>query len=128
MFNETLRNVTDLDLWTMYLNYIRRRFNLISDPNGDNRRVCASAFEFVLGGVGIDKDAGPVWLEYIAFIKSGPGQPGGNNWEDQQKMDELRKAFQRAVCLPTQSIGTLWSEYSNFEMGLNKMTVREIMM
>jgi cleavage stimulation factor subunit 3 len=39
-------------------------------------------------------------------------------------MDLLRKAYQRAISVPTQAVNTLWKEYDQFEMGLNKLTVR----
>lgn len=71
----------------------------------------------------MDKDAGNIWKDYIEFIRSGPGQIGGNGWQDQQKMDLLRKTFQKAICIPLHNVNALWKEYDAFEMGLNKMTV-----
>ena len=63
------------------------------------------------------------WSDYIQFIRSGPGNVGGSGWQDQQKMDLLRKGYQKALCVPTQAVNTLWKEYDQFEMGLNKLTV-----
>ena len=80
--------------------------------------------EFVLDQVGIDKDSGPIWRDYVGFVKSGPGTAGGSGWQDAQKMDLLRKAYQRAICVPMGAVEMLWKEYSAFEMDLNKMTVR----
>ena len=85
-----------------------------------------SAYEAVIEAVGIDKDAGKLWQDYIQFIKSGPGVLGGTHWQDQQKMDLLRKAYQRAICIPTQAVESLWREYNAFEMSLNKLTVQTI--
>ena len=45
-------------------------------------------------------------------------------WEDQQKMDQLRKAFQRAVQAPLNSVEMIWQDYNAFENNLSKMTVR----
>jgi cleavage stimulation factor subunit 3 len=78
----------------------------------------------VLESVGIDKDAGKLWQDFIEFIKSGPGTLGKQDWQSQSKMDLLRKAYQDAISIPTQAVETLWKDYSNFENGLNKMTVR----
>ena len=78
----------------------------------------------MLDAVGIDKDSGNLWQDYIHFIKSGPGIVGQQDWQGQQKMDLLRKAYQRAVCIPTPVVDVLWKDYTNFEMGLNKVTVR----
>lgn len=46
------------------------------------------------------------------------------NWEDQQKMDSLRKAFQRAVQAPVNNVEAIWQDYNAFENNLSKMTVR----
>jgi cleavage stimulation factor subunit 3 len=81
------------------------------------------AYEAVLDAIGIDKESGKIWQDYIQFIKSGPGIVGGSTWQDQQKMDLLRKVYQRAICIPTQVVESIWREYSTFEMSLNKLTV-----
>lgn len=126
IFNKSLLAVPNVQLWSTYLNYVRRRNNLTTDTTGDARKVVNQTYDFVLKGVGLDKDAGQLWQDYVQFIRSGPGQIGGNSWQDQQKMDALRKAYQQAVCIPTQAVNILWKEYDTFEMGLNKLTVSEI--
>lgn len=45
-------------------------------------------------------------------------------WEDQQRMDALRKAYQRAVQIPLNNVEQIWQEYNQFENSMNKMTVR----
>lgn len=123
IFNKSLLNIPNVHLWSTYLNYVRRRNNLLQDPSGNARQVVSQAYDFVLNNIGIDKDSGPIWQDYVKFIRDGPGQVGGSNWQDQQKMDILRKTYQRAICVPTQAVNTLWKEYDAFEMGLNKNTV-----
>lgn len=123
IFGNALLKVPNIELWSVYLNYVRRRNNLTSDPSGNARQIVNQTYEFVLQNVGNDKDAGPLWQDYIQFIRSGPGQVGGTGWQDQQKMDSLRKAYQRAVTIPTQAVTGLWKEYNAFEMGLNQVTV-----
>jgi cleavage stimulation factor subunit 3 len=44
-------------------------------------------------------------------------------WEDGQKMDAIRKAYQRAVQIPMDNVKRLWEEYQEFENNLNKITV-----
>lgn len=119
-----LLQIPNLDLWSTYLNYIRRRNPLTTDFDGSKRKLLAETYEFVLQYIGIDKDSGQIWEDYVQFIRSGSGQIGGTNWQDQQKMDLLRKTYQRAICVPTSAVNTLWKDYDQFEMGLNKMTVR----
>ena len=123
IFGKSLLTVPNVQLWSVYLNYIRRVNDLLNDVNGSARATVSQAYDFVLANIGVDRDSGRIWQEYIQFVRSAPGQIGGNTWQDQQKMDQLRKAFQRSICVPMSSVNVLWKEYDQFEMGLNKMTV-----
>lgn len=44
-------------------------------------------------------------------------------WEEGQKMDAIRKAYQRAVQIPMDNVKRVWEEYQEFENNLNKITV-----
>ena len=44
-------------------------------------------------------------------------------WEEQQKMDAVRRAYQQAVQIPMENVKRLWEDYQEFENGLNKITV-----
>lgn len=125
VFNKSLLTIPNVQLWSVYLDYVRRRNNLTTDAGGQARRIISAAYDFALQNIGIDKEAGTIWVDYIQFIRSGPGNIGGSGWQDQQKMDLLRKAYQRAICIPTQNVNMLWKEYDQFEMGLNKLTVHD---
>ncbi|KAF3907126.1 hypothetical protein ABW21_db0204472 [Orbilia brochopaga] len=125
LFQRCLPGVLNVELWSTYLDYIRRRNNLVTDTTGKARGVITQVYEFVLGSIGIDKESGKIWQEYIAFIKSGPGSIGGSAWQDQQKMDHLRKTFQKVICIPVNGLESMWKEYDQFEMGLNKTTGRK---
>ena len=100
-----------------------RRRNGLNDPTGQARQVVNQSYEFVLENIGQDRDSGQIWHDYIQFLKTGPGQIGGNSWQDQQKVDVLRKAYQRAICIPIPNLHSLWREYDQFEQSLNKATV-----
>ena len=126
LFSKTLLAVPNVQLWSVYLNYIRRMNDVTNDMSGTARATVTQAYEFVLDNVGLDKESGRLWQEYIQFIRSGPGQVGGTSWQDQQKMDHLRKAYHRAIVVPMSSLTMLWKEYDQFEMGMNKMTVSDI--
>ncbi|OJD13844.1 hypothetical protein AJ78_05740 [Emergomyces pasteurianus Ep9510] len=127
IFNKSLLSIPNVQLWSVYLDYVRRRNNLTTDSTGQARGIISSAYDFALQNVGVDKDSAPIWVDYIQFIRSGPGNIGGSGWQDQQKMDLLRKAYQRAICVPTQAVNTFWKEYDQFEMGLNKLTGRKFL-
>ncbi|KAL8879500.1 MAG: hypothetical protein Q9198_002898 [Flavoplaca austrocitrina] len=124
IFVRVLRNLPNLSLWSAYLDHIRRRNNIETDTTGDARRIITQAYDVALDNIGLDKDSGYLWQEYIQFLKSRPGHAGGSSWQEQQKMDQLRAAYQRAVKVPTQATQSLWKEYDQFEMGINKATGR----
>ncbi|KAG4436132.1 hypothetical protein IFR05_008375 [Cadophora sp. M221] len=127
IFGRSLLTVANVQLWLVYLNYIRRRNDLTNDATGTARATISQSYDFVLANIGIDKDSGRLWQEYIQFIRGAPGQIGGSSWQDQQKMDQLRKAYQRAVNVPMSSLNGLWKEYDQFEMSLNKITGRKFL-
>lgn len=124
IFNRTLLTIPSVDLWSVYLDYVRRRNPLGTNASAQARNTISSAYDLAIQYVGMDNNSGNIWTDYIEFLRSGPGSVGGSGWQDQQKMDLLRKAYQRAISVPTQAVNTLWKEYDQFEMGLNKLTVR----
>ena len=123
IFSRTLMTIPHLQLWSMYIDHIRRINPLVSDSEGTARATIQQAYLTALQNVGMDKEAGRLWQDYIQFLKTGPGVVGESNWKGQQKMDDLRKAYQQAIAVPTQSVTALWKEYDLFENGLNKITV-----
>lgn len=123
LFGQCLLSVPNIQLWSVYLNYIRRRNDLTSDASGTARATVSQSYDFVLSNIGIDLDSGRLWQEYIQFVRSAPGQIGGTQWLDQQKGDQVRRAYQRATAVPMGSVTLLWKEYDTFENGLNKQSV-----
>jgi cleavage stimulation factor subunit 3 len=98
---------------------------LTTDQSGQNRQVITQAYEFVLGQVGIDVDSGKLWLDYIEMLKTGPGVLYGSNWQDMQKMDTIRKVYQRAIAIPHSATLEAWQAYNKFETGMpNTAAVR----
>lgn len=127
IFGKCLLQLPNVDMWTTYLDYLRRIHPLINDPDGSKRGIISQAFELLLDNVGIDPDSGKLWRDYVDFVRSGPGVMGGTGWQDAQKMDLLRKAYQKAVRLPHSELTKLWKEYDNFELGINKATGRKFL-
>lgn len=126
IFQKVLLSLPNIQLWSLYLDHVRRLNNVMADTTGNTRQVITAAYELALEHIGMDKDSGYLWQEYISFLKSRPGNVGGSTWQEQQKMDQLRKAYQRAIKVPTQATQSLWKEYDQFEMGINKLTVSKI--
>ena len=123
LFARCLRVVASVDLFKFYLNYVRR-MNNINVGGAEARATVSKAYEFVLQHVGLDRDSSSIWTEYIGFVKTGQAH---NTWEEQQKMDTLRRIYQRAVCIPINNIESVWREYDQFENSLNRITAKKFL-
>jgi cleavage stimulation factor subunit 3 len=121
LFQRCIGTTPHVGLWQQYINHVRRVNNVSTDPNA--RTTITQVYEFVTEIIGIDVSSGSIWVDYIEFVKSGPGVVGGQGWQDMQKMDNLRKVYQRAIAVPTNATLDIWREYDRFEMGLNKVAV-----
>lgn len=123
LFARCLTKVSRVKLWNSYLEYVLRTNNV--QTGGDTaRNVIMQSYEFALTHIGIDRDSGPIWAEYIDFIKTKQPQ---TIWEQQQQMDLVRKTYRRAVCIPLSNIETLWHAYNAFENGISKTTARKFL-
>lgn len=123
LFGRSLLEVPDVQLWSIYINYVRRQHSMQTGDIAKNYKIINDAFNFALKNVGMDKDSGTLWQDYINFIKTGPGLVGGTGWQDTQKMDMLRAAYQKTISIPTSALNLLWKEYNEFENGLSKINV-----
>ncbi|KAK9471101.1 uncharacterized protein V1510DRAFT_427000 [Dipodascopsis tothii] len=125
LFARCLKQTIDLDLWIAYLNYVRRRNNLVTGGT-EARNVILQAFDMVVGKVGLDRASGALWDDYLDFVKADTTGMG-TTWAQQQKMDLLRKIYQRAVTVPMDRLEAIWQEYNAFENSLNKTTARKFL-
>ncbi|QSL65933.1 hypothetical protein MERGE_003070 [Pneumocystis wakefieldiae] len=48
-------------------------------------------------------------------------------WEEQQKIDHIRRIYHRVVSIPIANIETLWREYDAFENNFNRSTARKFL-
>ncbi|CAE6450936.1 unnamed protein product [Rhizoctonia solani] len=122
LFSRFLRNSISPELWKFYLAYVRRTNSSTTDPQ--TREVVKKAFEFALLHIGQDRAAGDIWRDYIDFVKAGEAK---TTWEEQQKMDALRRLYHRAVVIPLENVEQLWRELDQFENGLNKITAKKFL-
>ncbi|KAG2111422.1 hypothetical protein BD769DRAFT_1630282 [Suillus cothurnatus] len=120
LFRRFLRSSPLVDLWKFYLTYVRSTVN----TSPASREAVSKAYEFALSRIGQDKDSGDIWSDYIQFLKAGETT---TTWEEQQKMDALRKVYHRAVQIPLENVERLWSELETFENSLNKITAKKFM-
>lgn len=151
LFNRFLKTSPFVELWKFYLAYVRyvsdvpslsrrihsqlQRRKMNTGP--DTRDTVRKAYEFALNHIGHDRDSSELWVDYIQFLKAGEvsrrifdtyhnldalGQTA-TTWDEGQKMDAIRKAYQRAVQIPMDNVKRMWEEYQEFENNLNKITV-----
>ncbi|KAK9461343.1 uncharacterized protein V1516DRAFT_695980 [Lipomyces oligophaga] len=125
VFKRAVESVTSLAIWQQYLNYVRRRNVLSGSESDTSRKVITQAFELVLSKVGIDVRAGNIWKDYLEFLKSAP--EGNSTWESQQKMDTLRRVYQRVLCIPVDNLELLWQDYNTFENSISKAGARKLL-
>jgi cleavage stimulation factor subunit 3 len=88
------------------------------------RKTIEGAYEFALKFIGHSRDAGEVWREYIEFLKQ---RETGNQWQAGQKMDDIRRTYQRAVAIPLMNVEQLWREYDGYENSLNRITAKKFL-
>ncbi|KAI8807587.1 hypothetical protein BJ742DRAFT_812149 [Cladochytrium replicatum] len=127
LFGRCLLYVPSIDLWKCYLNYIRKTHSPANFPperKAEARATINKAFEFVLNHIGLDKDSASIWIDYIQFIRA---KETTTPYEEQRKMDELRRVYQRALVIPLNNIEQLWKDYDNYEMSLNKQLAKKLL-
>ncbi|KAI8055765.1 hypothetical protein BDF22DRAFT_617985 [Syncephalis plumigaleata] len=122
IFARSLRDVLSVDLWKSYLAYVKHNNEY---NGGEGRTVVIKAYETALQYIGMDKDAGGIWSDYIAFIKA--GEVNYFHYEEQQKMDATRRAYRRVIAIPVMNVEALWRDYDAFENGLSRMTAKKFL-
>ncbi|KAK4377260.1 hypothetical protein RND71_003556 [Anisodus tanguticus] len=114
IFSRCLLNCLQIPLWRCYIRFIRK----VNDKRGnEGQEETRKAFDFMLNYVGADIASGPVWMDYIAFLRSLPAQ---TTQEESQRMTSVRKTYQRAIVTPTHHVEQLWRDYENFENSISR--------
>ncbi|KAK8815345.1 hypothetical protein WA158_003557 [Blastocystis sp. Blastoise] len=124
IFNQSLYQCYDINLWKSYLSYVQRTKYAGKkgiDATNASQEV-ENAYNIALDSVGLMIDSSPIWQEYIQFIKSLPEDPNDPQQYRSIIVAKLRKIYQKAIVSPTYNIDSFWSEYTNFEKNLNEQT------
>lgn len=121
LFSRCLLNCLHIPLWRCYIRFIRK----VNEKKGvEGHEETRKAFDFMLNYVGADIASGPVWMEYITFLKS---LPAVNAQEESQRMTAVRKAYQRAIVTPTHHLEQLWKDYENFENSVSRALAKGLL-
>lgn len=121
IFSRCLLNCLQIPLWRCYINFIRK----VNEKKGlEGQEETRKAFDFMLGYVGSDIASGPVWTEYINFLKSLQAQ---NPQEESQRMIAVRKVYQKAIVTPTHHVEQHWRDYENFENSVSRALAKGLL-
>lgn len=118
IFAKCLPMTDNVELCRLYVSYVRRTNDIIT--GGEKARgIVVQAFEFAVNKVGIDIASADLWNDYLEFLKS--WTPAAS-WEQQQKVDMIRKVYKRYLVIPTEKIEAAWSVYTKWENEINTST------
>ncbi|CAN6455829.1 unnamed protein product [Victoria cruziana] len=120
IFSRCLLNCLQIALWC-YIRFIRK----VNEKKGaEGQEETRKAFDFMLSYVGTDISSGPVWMEYITFLKS---IPAVTTQDESQRMTSIRKAYQRAIVTPIHHVEQLWRDYENFENSVSQALAKGLL-
>lgn len=112
----------DLQLWATYLDYVRRTNNLITGGQ-EARAVVVRAFELVMEKCAVFEPRSTLfWNDYLGFLEQ--WKPV-NKWEEQQRIDMIRRLYKRMLSVPFESIEKMWNRYTQWEQDINSLTARK---
>ncbi|XP_048138180.1 cleavage stimulation factor subunit 77 isoform X2 [Rhodamnia argentea] len=118
IFSRCLLSCLHVPLWRCYIRFIRK----VNEKKGaEGHEETRKAFDFMLSYVGSDIASGPVWMDYITFLKS---LQALNAVEESQRMTAVRKAYQKAIVTPTHHVEQLWRDYENFENSVSRQLAK----
>ncbi|OAY80310.1 Cleavage stimulation factor subunit 77 [Ananas comosus] len=104
-----------------YIRFIRK----VNEKKGtDGLEETKKAFDFLLSYVGSDIASGPIWMEYITFLKS---MPATTVQIESQRMTSVRKVYQKAIVIPTHHVEQLWKEYESFENSVSRALAKGLL-
>lgn len=112
----------DLSLWFMYLDYVRRKNNLITGGE-EARGVVLKAFDVVASKCATwEPRSSHFWNEYLSFLEH--WKPV-SKWEEQQRIDLTRTLYKRMLCIPFDGLEKCWNKYTQWEQEVNSLTARK---
>lgn len=125
LLREELPKLRHVDLWSQYIKIVKR---LVPKDAKDEkysaaRKAYENAFERALENVGYSVESGPIWKEYIDFLKDLPDA----GMDPAKKREVLRNAYQRALAAPNEQLEELWKAYELFERYAGELSAKEIL-
>ena len=120
LFSRCLHKIPSIELNRLHVRYVMQ-----THPNwavsAQNREKVREAYDQALQRVGLDVEAGPLYLDYIRFLNDGEAL---GPYGDQQRSQKCREVYQKACATPLANIEHMWKEYCAFE-GANERATQE---
>lgn len=110
LFSRSLRKSYCLELWMLYIEYVKK----VSQKKFKLHEV----YEFTLAQFEHHWDAYDLYREYIEEL--------GKIEDEQMRIEKTRSAYMRALQNPMGSLSEVWKGFENFELELNKITGKKI--
>ncbi|KAH7677452.1 mRNA cleavage and polyadenylation factor I complex subunit RNA14 protein [Dioscorea alata] len=121
IFSRCLLNCLQITLWQCYIRFIRK----VNEKKGaEGLEETRKAFDFMLSYVGTDIASGPVWMDYISFLKS---MVATTSQEESHRMTSMRKIYQKAIVTPTHHVDVLWKDYETFENSVSRTLAKGLL-
>lgn len=121
IFSRCLLNCLHVGLWRCYIRFIGK----VNENKGvEGREETKKAFEYMLTQIGTDIASGSLWMEYITFLKS---ILATTVQEESQRMTNVRKAYQKAILIPTHHVEQLWKDYESFENSVSRALAKGLL-
>ncbi|KAL5010433.1 hypothetical protein ScPMuIL_012738 [Solemya velum] len=119
LFQRCLIRVLAIDLWKMYLAYIKETKAVLPSF----REKMAQAYDFALDKMGMDIMSYQIWADYVHFLKS---VEAVGSYAENQRITAVRKVYQRGVVNPMINIEALWKDYCAYEQSINPLIAKRM--
>ena len=134
VFSRSLLTCADVELWCLYIKFIRDTSDATSVEGVASIR---EAYEYTTSHIGQDVDAGPIWFAYVAFLKTtspmllfpekaSDDGTGPNALQGAAQTAAMRAVFKQALAVPSETTTeTMWRDYELFENGASKALAKK---
>nr|CAD7569317.1 unnamed protein product [Timema californicum] len=121
LFQRCLMKVLNIDLWKLYLAYVKETKSILPSY----KEKMAQAYDFALDKIGMDIQSYAIWNDYVNFLKA---VEAVGSYAENQKISAVRKVYQRGVVNPMVNIEQFWKDYMTFEQNINPIIAEKMAM
>ena len=124
IFSRCLLACPSAELWRSYTHFVLKTHD--DGLTAAGATAVKACYEYTVEHVGEDIASGPLWLDYVGFLKAAaPAHvaPAGLKPDQAEsgRMTELRRVYQKALTVPTHSLDAIVREYEAFENSVSKV-------